>query len=261
MNQDRLKLVESPPGLEFVRSFRDANSTRDHGCESVNSGGHHGVPQVPVGDSHEPGGDSKNRPGTGDPMDAATRSIFCFAGAVSEGPDRGDCSNPETTQCDQPTHDINTNGHSCSDAEFTLGAGIFSSDRRRVFGSKWSPVDTRDVPRRHFQAAAAPVPKMPASYGESGERESSESAGSPGNSHEPAARTASAPTGQQLALTSQALETLGKQEGIIPIQPRFGYLTWVTARAKSANAAMLDFIGYIQARQSLEAQAIPQNQH
>ena len=73
----------------------------------------------------------------------------------------------------------------------------------------------------------------------------------------------------QVAITAQALESWGNKRvswGKTHNGSRYAevyeqfpdYLTWITARANSANAAMQDFIMYIQARESLEHQALSQ---
>ena len=74
----------------------------------------------------------------------------------------------------------------------------------------------------------------------------------------------------QIALTAQALESWGNKRAswgkthngtrYAEIYEQYpSYVTWIRARAGTANAAMQDFIMYIQARESLERQALRGN--
>lgn len=156
-----------------------------------------------------------------------------------------------------------------NDEEFLDRDGVLLTPER-FQGNTYTP------PRRarpaSSQAAVAAIPKMPATpMVNPANAIPVNPPAAPAISSNQVLGTMSTPSNQQLALTAQALELWGNKRvswGKKHPGSRFAevyesdpdYLPWVTARAKTANAAMLDFIGYIQARQSLEAQAIPQNQ-
>ena len=86
----------------------------------------------------------------------------------------------------------------------------------------------------------------------------------------PAIEIMPSPQENQIALTAQALESWGKKRAswgkthngtrYAEIYEQYpSYVTWIRARAGTANAAMQDFIMYIQARESLEHQALRGN--
>ena len=146
------RVVGPPPGLESFRRDRNAFPEGDHGGDSHHSRGGDGITEVPVGDPHAFGGVSHHRPRAGDSPGSSKQDQHASPrGPTSEGSYRGDCPSLEASKPSESSEDLTTSGPSCSDADHVIGrrgrvgTGVFSSDRRRITGTGWSPLSGRDV--------------------------------------------------------------------------------------------------------------------